>query len=309
MSVNIRPMVQDDLPTSRRVLSLAFGTFLGVPDPAGFWSDLDYAGPRWRADPEAAFVAELDGQVIGSGFATRWGSVGFFGPLTVHPEHWGKNVGQQLLEPIMGCFKRWQVSHAGLFTFAHSAMHVHLYQKYGFWPRALTAVMSKPVTAGGGWVGLSSVSGDERERALAGCRALAHANYPGLDLSQEINAIATQELGETVLLRDEAGDIRGFAAVHCGRDTEAGEDKALVKFAAVAPADAVSFEALLDACEALASSRGLSTIDAGVSLACEHACRIMIARGFRTGIQGVAMHRPNVDGYHAADRFVIDDWR
>ncbi len=33
--------------------------------------------------------------------------------------------------------------HAGLFTFAHSQKHVGLYQRFGFWPRFLTALMSK----------------------------------------------------------------------------------------------------------------------------------------------------------------------
>jgi hypothetical protein len=35
----------------------------------------------------------------------------------------------------------------------------------------------------------------------------------------------------------------------------------------------------------------------------------MIARGFRTGLQGVTMHRPNEPGYSHADSYVIDDWR
>ena len=35
----------------------------------------------------------------------------------------------------------------------------------------------------------------------------------------------------------------------------------------------------------------------------------MLASGFRTDIQGVAMHRPNTDGYSRAGAFVIDDWR
>ena len=44
----------------------------------------------------------------------------------------------------MECLAGWGIRHAGLFTFAHSPKHVHLYQKFGFWPRFLTAIMSKP---------------------------------------------------------------------------------------------------------------------------------------------------------------------
>lgn len=35
----------------------------------------------------------------------------------------------------------------------------------------------------------------------------------------------------------------------------------------------------------------------------------MIARGYRTGLQGAAMHRTNESGYNRADMYVIDDWR
>lgn len=39
------------------------------------------------------------------------------------------------------------------------------------------------------------------------------------------------------------------------------------------------------------------------------AYRILLARGFRTTLQGVAMHRPNAAAYSKPDLFVIDDWR
>ena len=40
-SVFIRPMKDADLGEARRVFRLAFGTFLGVPDPETFWGRLD----------------------------------------------------------------------------------------------------------------------------------------------------------------------------------------------------------------------------------------------------------------------------
>src|SRR6188768_2533389 len=138
-------MREDDFAEARRILSRAFGTFLRLPDPMSFAADQDYVGTRFTADPEAAFVAEADGRLIGSTFATRWGSVGFFGPISVDVEHWNQGVAQRLLEPVMGCFDRWGVSLAGLYTFAQSPKHVGLYSKYGFWPRTLTAILSKQV--------------------------------------------------------------------------------------------------------------------------------------------------------------------
>jgi hypothetical protein len=74
MALMIRPLTQDDLPIAGRIIRLAFGTFLGVPEPENFWSDLEYVQTRWQADPSAAFAAELDGELVGSNFATRWRS-------------------------------------------------------------------------------------------------------------------------------------------------------------------------------------------------------------------------------------------
>lgn len=45
---------------------------------------------RWQAPHVAAFGATLDGVLVGSNFATRWGSVGYFGPLTIRPDLWDR---------------------------------------------------------------------------------------------------------------------------------------------------------------------------------------------------------------------------
>ena len=44
-------------------------------------------------------------------------------------------------------------------------------------------------------------------------------------------------------------------------------------------------------------------------MARHEAYRHLIARGFRTEVQGVAMHRPNEAGYSRPGLYVIDDWR
>lgn len=313
MNATIRPLRESDLRTARRIISLAFGTFLGAPEPEKFWSDLDYPGTRWLADPTSAFGAEIDGELVGSNFATRWGSVGFFGPLTVRPDLWARGVGKQLMEPIMGCFDTWKVKHAGLFTFAHSQKHVGLYQKYGFWPRFLTAIMSKavqPTKRESQWSKYSEIPESEREACLRACRALTDALYAGLDLEREIHAAYTQGLGETVLLWDDR-ELVGFAVCHCGPDTEAGNNKCYIKFGAVrrGPTGGQLFDQLLDACEALAAARGLSRLEAGVNLARHEAYRKMLERSFRTDIQGVAMHRANEPGYNRPEVYLIDDWR
>ena len=160
--VRVRPLAAEDLDEADRICRVAFGTFLGMPEPEKFFGDADIVRTRWQADPGAGLAAELDGRLAGSNFAANWGSVGFFGPLTVAPEYWERAIAQRLLDATMDLFAVWEIRHVGLFTFAQSAKHVGLYQKYGFWPRFLTAVMTSPVNpdSRSGSIRLSGI-GDE----------------------------------------------------------------------------------------------------------------------------------------------------
>ena len=42
----VRALEDEDLDEAARVVRLAFGTFLGVPDPSSFWNDRDYVHSR-----------------------------------------------------------------------------------------------------------------------------------------------------------------------------------------------------------------------------------------------------------------------
>ena len=301
--VRVRPLVAEDLDAADRICRVAFGTFFGVPRPERFFGDAALVRTRWQADPGAALAAELDGRLAGSNFAANWGSVGFFGPLTVAPEYWDRAIAQRLLDVTMDLFAAWQTRHAGLFTFAQSAKHVGLYQKYGFWPRFLTAVMTSPVR-------LSAVDEADRPGVMAAVRELTDAVYPGLDVSREIESVRSQGLGDTVLVDDGAG-LQGVAVCHVGAGTEAGSGACYVKFGAVRPGPGAErlFGLLIDACHALAAERGASVLMAGANAGRDRAWRVLASRGFRRDFQGVTMHRPNEPGYSTSDSFVIDDWR
>ena len=121
----IRPLAETEVADASRIVRVAFATFLGVaPDDPRRPSDSDYVRSRWTADRDAVVAAEDAGKLIGTNFATHWGSFGFFGPLTVEPEYWNRGVGQMLLAPTMEIFRRWGSRHLGLFTFPHSPKHM-----------------------------------------------------------------------------------------------------------------------------------------------------------------------------------------
>ena len=313
MGVRVRLLREEDLPDADHIMRVAFGTFVGAPEPEKFGEGMDHVRGRWLADPNAAFGAEVDGKLVGSCFATKWGSFGFFGPLTVHPDFWDRGIASSLLEPTMSLFNEWGVRHAALFTFAHSPKHLGLYQKFGFWPRFLTLVTSKPARAGsdcGKWTRFSEVPDTEEERYLAICRNLTNSVYAGLDLEREIMAARKQKLGDTVLLWD-GETLTGLAVCHYGAGTEAGSGQCYVKFGAVSDGSrsAEAFEKLLSACDELASMLGMKDVVAGVNTACQDACRRMMARGFRSDFQGVMMLKPGEPAFDKADRYVICDLR
>ncbi len=313
MDVTIGPIQVNEVDAVDRIFRLAFGTRDGLPDPTKFGGDTALIRTRLKARHMAALGAHVGGELVGSSFAANWGTEGIFGPLSVRPDLWDKGIARRLMERTMEFFSQWGNQHVGLFSPADSPKHLELYQKFGFWPRFLTAIMAKPVKSLGSkgqWSRYSEVLEGEKPRCLEACREVAGSLFKGLDLSGEISSVATQELGDTLLLW-EGSRLLGFAVCHWGSGTEAGSGVCYVKFGAVRSGDnaKVAFERLLDACEALAKAQGVERLVAGVNTGCHDAYGKMLSRGFRIFIQGVSMHRPNGPCYNQADVFAIGDWR
>jgi hypothetical protein len=216
-----------------------------------------------------------------------------------------------LLEATMTVFDKWGVRHTGLFTFAQSAKHVGLYQKFGYWPRYLTALMTRTPEAKGAEAPrlLSALTRSQRELAIQACGKLTHKIDKGLDLAGEIRAVLAQRAGDVVLTYTR-GALDAFAVCLNGPGSEGGEKICYVKFGAARGSVGAGerFDRLLEACDAFAFSRG-ATIEAGVNLAREDAYRRMRSHGYRATVQGVAMQRPHAEGFNRADAYVIDDWR
>lgn len=312
MTLRIRSLEQEDLGEADRILRLAFDTFLGLKGTHSNFGDRDLVRTRWRTDPKGAFAAELDGRLVGSNFTTCWGTVSFFGPLSVHPELWNQGIAQRLLASAMTQFAKWQSRHVGLFTFANSPGHAALYQRFDFWPRFVTAIMSKvpAKSTNTSCLLFSEATKEERQKLISECVGLTDGIYPGLDVSREIRAVQAQNLGDTLLVvRD--SKIAAFAVCHIGSGTEAGSGNCYVKFGAARPGSQASrdFVQLLEACESLASARQLRTIRAGVNLGRIESYKLLLEHGFRTEMHGIAMQHANDEGYNRPGIYVLDDWR
>jgi hypothetical protein len=199
------------------------------------------------------------------------------------------------MAPIVDAFAQWGCTHTGLFTFSNSPKHHGLYGKFGFVPRCLTPVMSRPVPPQASTEGWTIEPRDTR--------AMTGALYPGLDLGGEVAAVREQDLGSVVVLDDDAG----MAVCHSGAGSEAGSGSVYVKFGVAR--DAHAYERLLDAVDAYAASERAGTVVLGVNTARVDAYRRAVARGFRAMIPGVQMTKDGAIGYDRPDAYVIDDWR
>jgi GNAT superfamily N-acetyltransferase len=333
MNIFIRQLQESELVEADHIFRLSFGTFLGLSDPISFFGDADYVKTRFYSDPSAAYAAVSDdGKLLGSNFTANWGSVGFFGPLTIHPDYWSKGIAKRLMEPTMQLFSKWKTKHAGLFTFANSPKHIGLYQKFDFWPRFLTAIMSKEISQPGQSEAsslklskyseiISEGTHKDEKHLLGECRKLTSSVYEGLNLETEIRSVRKQKLGDTILLWAQEGqsnnhDIEGsqlvgIAVCHCGAGSEAGSNTCYVKFGAVKPGHNTDkdFEELLVACETYAAERDMKRLTAGANAGRYQAYIKMLSKGFRTDMLGVAMQKGNDEGYNLQNVYIIDDWR
>ncbi len=71
-SIQVGPLRENELEEAGRIVCLAFGTFLGVPNPLEFMGDRDFVSPRWRARNTTVLAAREGGKLIGLNVATRW---------------------------------------------------------------------------------------------------------------------------------------------------------------------------------------------------------------------------------------------
>lgn len=313
VSISVGPLDRAHLIDADRIFRLAFAAFLEVENPLEFMTGREVVRGRFETDPSGVLAATSQGELIGSNIVTNWGSFGWFGPLTVHPTYWSRGVGSRLLEPTMELFAVRGTRVAALFTFADSPKHQGLYQKFDFWPRFLTAVMKKQVSAERlplQIVRFSLLQSHDREASLEATRELGDRVFDGLDLRQEIRAVQRLTFGDTVFLFSDA-HLEAFAICHFGEKSEAAKDTCYIKFAAVRPGMKAQahFDLLLHAVEGLAREKGLSEVEAGVNLERFNAYRALLQYGFRTSFAGVIMMRRNEVAYNRSDIFVMDDLR
>ncbi len=286
-------MGEGELSEVTKLSNAAFGALFGQADESAepIFNDLLFK-VRYLSDPAGCLVAEVgehDASIAGCLIVCTRGSLGWFGPLAVLPEHQKSGVGAALVSACVELWRACGVAMMGLETFADSRFHVGFYGKFGFHPS---------------WTGLGF------ERALSegampndvdvnGTIPPLDFLYPGLNVSGE--AEATLRTGSGVVVSSDGG----LAIVHLEPTFQA-KDAAYIPFAAASSAKA--FDRLLSAAEHLAYERQLKQMvcrTSGSSWATHDALR---ARGYRTGSVMVRMKVGEALDYDLGERYYLDNW-
>lgn len=313
--IAIRPMRPDDLPAVDAINEAAFGRVLadlyGVRPPRVFAPGM-FAFRRDR-DPGGCFVAEAEnGRIVGSIYSVHWGSLGWFGPLAVDPDHQNQAAGQALVRACIDYWEALGVRVGGLETFPHSAKHLHVYAKLGFAPLGLTLALDKTVAPTGAalpadiarW---SDFSAAEQTDLRSVVDRLSDRFLPGLRLGSELGAEANQR--ETLVLRRDGGLI-GFAVCHTAPLLRPGRAAIDVPLAALDPSRAGPGDliALFAAVEDLGRSAGARSVSTRVYGHYQTAYQALTAAGYRITGSSVRMKSGPEAAYDRPNFLLLDNW-
>src|SRR5262245_26635898 len=172
-----------------------------------------------------------------------WGTIGLVGPVAVLPHYQNQDIGQQLLTACQGFFDENKAVLQGVATYPGSPKHLLFYQKFGYRPRGLVALMArtldrretpvarpaKPVVSVRRY---STLEEAKKKAAILKMRRITNSVFRGLDLGKEVEIVDGLALGDTLLL-EKGRDLIGFAIYHAPGMSEAPQGSLYVKFLAI----------------------------------------------------------------------------
>src|SRR3989442_11189125 len=151
--IQVRRVRKGDLSKVRDVFEQTFGDFLERQlgtRPRQAFGGAQYVHHRWLMEPWGCFVAEEDNaKIVGAALAVTWGTVGVMGPVAVLTHYHNQSIAQQLMRAVQEFFDENKATLHGGVTYPTSAKHLALFHKFGYKPKSLVAVMSRPLDRGG----------------------------------------------------------------------------------------------------------------------------------------------------------------
>ncbi|MGH6689287.1 MAG: GNAT family N-acetyltransferase [Gammaproteobacteria bacterium] len=326
--MQIRRIKKGDLSRVRDVLEQTFGDFferqLGTR-PRQPFQGAQYIHHRWLMEPWGCFVAEEDQQkIVGTALGVTWGGLGLLGPVAVLTHYQNQGIGQQLIRAVQEFFEENKAPLHGVVTYPSSPKHLLLFHKFGYRPKGLTAVMSRPLDRaevdplGPGRAarsGLtvrrySTLEEAKKKTALLRFHRITNAVCRGMDVGKEIEIVDGLALGDTVMV-ERGRDLLGFGVYHLPGVSEAPSGSLYVKFLAVDPQfrKPEVLEQFVAAVEDLAHEQGVSRVILPVYTRYWQAYSTLLRCGYQIDFTMARMQRGKAEDYEDGSHLVLDDWR
>ncbi len=325
--VQIRRVRKGDLSKVRDVVDQTFSDFLERQlgtRPRQPFGGAQYVHHRWLMEPLGCFVAEEDGsKIVGAALAITWGSLGLLGPVAVLTNYQNQSIGQQLIAAAGEFFDENKAVLHGVVTYPASPKHLALYHKFGFKPKALTAITSRLLDRRDGRPAVprvakpvatirrfSTLEEAKKKAALQRFHRLTSAVCRGLDLAKEIEIVDALALGDTLLL-ERGRDLIGFAVCHTPGVSEAPAGTLYVKYLAIDPAQkkAEHLEQFIAGVEDFGYELGVQRVILPVYSKYWTAYSTVLRAGYQIDFTMIRMQRGKQEDYEDPSHLVLDDWR
>lgn len=154
------------------------------------------------------------GRIVAFNMAHHSGTEGWMGPLCVRPDHQGAGLGKVIVQAGLRWLRQQAVKVIGLETMPRTMDNIGFYSNLGFLPGQLTVTLTLDAAIGDrSPTLLSQLPSQDKDAALAACRAVTAQVMPGYDFTRELELTDRLALGDTLLLGPVDAPT-GFALCH-----------------------------------------------------------------------------------------------
>ena len=267
----------------------------------------------WRyAIEDAAAGAMLwrDGrrEIAAFNMVHRSGTEGWMGPLAVRPEYQATGLGKTVVNAGVEWLRAAGATVIGLETMPRTMDNIGFYSGLGFVPGRLTLTVTLDA-AGAPRAAplLGRLTEHEKHHALEECRLLLDALAPGYDYTREIVITDRLALGDTLLLHDDGGTLRGFALCHSAPLVE-GRARDELRVLKLVLDDEALFEAMLGGLRDLSRRSGTRRVAIRVQGEYARAYAAMIRLGGRVRWTDLRMALHDAPEISPRRGIVLSNW-
>lgn len=223
-----------------------------------------------------------DGELCGFNMVHLSGREGWMGPLAVRPDRQGTGLGKSLIQSGVSWLQQRGARTIGLETMPRTIENIGFYSGLGFIPGHLTVTLTRDLTRRPALhPEVLSSGGSTRAERLMACRVLTDELLPGTDFTRELQATSDLRIGDTLLVRDAAGDLIGFALYHTSA-LAAGRPQDELRILKLVARNMDAFERVVAAAEGAALATDIRRMSLRCQTAQASAYLRLIGLGFRT---------------------------